>query len=621
MFFVSADDSSISTNSVLLRGENGDILEVTTGYPILDLFNNLVRDLDDEKLNITMDSILEKGDLADVVDLFVLTFQTRDCRGGKGERALFHTMFKKILSVYPDTAMKLLPFVPMFGYVKDLVSLLELDCWEYSEELVDRVHTEIISILVKQLIEDYELFIKDGEKAKISLTAKWIPKEGCHFHKTHRDIFISLTDKLSLEVRSRKLNFKGGSMKVYRKLTTTLNKHLDTSEIKMCSNHYAEINFAKVPSIALNKWRKAFLNEKLKDQLTVETIETGNRYPDREDRVTARKTLRTTVREGKVKGGQLFPHTITNGFGLSCENGHLGVKNEPSLSEKEVLEGQWKDLVDKSRLAGGRAILPMADVSGSMYHCNSSVSPIEVCVALSILLSEITHPAFKDRVLTFNSDPKWVSFADLTTVEDKIKKLFEDNTNAGSTNLQAALEMILETAVDHKLKSEDIPDLCIFSDMQFDQACVPSGFKTCGNYTEEQDYTSIPSTFKAMKKRFSDAGLEMPRVIFWNLAITSEGYATNGDTPNTVILSGFSQSLLKYVMYGTLIKEKTPYDILRDILDSERYQCIRDVLIESSEGILSSYSKKEEEEVADSVTETPVKGKEVESVTIDATLV
>ena len=38
----------------------------------------------------------------------------------------------------------------------------------------------------------------------------------------------------------------------------------------------------------------------------------------------------------------------------------------------------------------------MCDVSGSMHG-----QPMEVCIGLGLVVSECSHPAFRDRVLTF----------------------------------------------------------------------------------------------------------------------------------------------------------------------------------------------------------------------------
>ena len=52
-------------------------------------------------------------------------------------------------------------------------------------------------------------------------------------------------------------------MKAYRKRITPLNKYLDTTEIKMCAKHFADIDPTKVPGRALQKYTRAFLNETL----------------------------------------------------------------------------------------------------------------------------------------------------------------------------------------------------------------------------------------------------------------------------------------------------------------------------------------------------------------------
>lgn len=564
------DVSNVSAVEKPLRGKNGDVVEATTGHHILDLFNDLVRGIDDSKLFKQMKLILDSSSLNDIIDLFVLAFQTRDCRGGKGERELFYTMFLILNKSYPDVCVKLLPFIPMFGYVKDLTNLVEEMCCLH----VNTFQNAIISLLSKQLVDDYEKFVIEGVDAKVSLTAKWIPKENSSFSKRYKKFFEKLVKTVNLDVKARGLEIVGCRLKVYRLLTSTLCRHLDVLEIKMCSNHYSKIDFAKVPSIALNKWRKALLNEKVDvSPIGTENI-TGNRYPDRLDRVEARTKLRATVREGKIKGEQVFPHTIVNSF-----SDRTGGLSQLSVAEKEVLEGQWSDLVNKAKMDKCRTIIPMADVSGSMYSGFSDVSPIDVSISLSILLSEITHPAFRDRILTFSRTPEWINTSDCNTLESKVKHILSYNKDHSTTDLESAFRLILKVAVVNGLSSDEIPDLCIFSDMQFNSACG--------------SVVSTISVYETMKLAYEEHGLKMPRVIFWNLNTSDVGYPTGGDVPNTVILSGYSQSLLKYIMSGVDIVEMTPYMILRDILDSDRYQCIRDVLTEN----LTEISKIEAHEI------------------------
>ena len=88
--------SSIS----LVKGEKGMPEFSSTSSNLLDLFTKLIRDLPEYELNRLVAkcfSDIDKGDFKQLVDLFVLTFQTRDCRGGKGEKSLFQRLY---LSTY-----------------------------------------------------------------------------------------------------------------------------------------------------------------------------------------------------------------------------------------------------------------------------------------------------------------------------------------------------------------------------------------------------------------------------------------------------------------------------------------------------------------------------------------
>lgn len=546
MSFDSVNDSEIRS----------DISDLTNGFEkkhnkILNLYKKLERGYPKKDLIPLMDEIFHENNSDEILDLFVLTFQTRDCRGGRGERILFYTMFSKLFTVYPSIVLKLIPLVPEFGYVKDLISLIEFNL-NLQPDLFNLLVDSIISFLVGQLIDDYERFIKNHELYKISFTAKWIPKEGRHFHINNRDIFMKLVNSVRKE--AKRFNIKGHPMKVYRMIVTTLNEHLDTSEIKMCSNRYSEIDFVEIPSILLNKWRKAFLNERIKKEIEEEEMEIGNRYPNREDRVKAREYLRHTVRKCNI-----LPYTIINKFIPSSDK----VDNELSPSKVKLLEDQWKFLVYNTETVSSRPIIPMINISNSMFSSNSiGIRPI----ALSILFSQVGHHVFRDNVLINSSNPVWCSLQSLT-LEDKIKRLLETKNNVKSTNIYFALELIFNEAIKYELSSDDIPDICVLTDEKF------SGITDTESYVYDSNQVKYEeSLLKAMKVKFQDAGLKMPRIIFWNLTPTNDTYELKDDI---TFISGFSQNLLDSLVYET-----TPildlWDNLKNILHSERYQIIRD---------------------------------------------
>lgn len=574
----SSDDLSTESDDHIERGANSDPVKLSTGYLGLDLFTNLVRGLEEKKLYDLGNSIIDTNKYQEVVDLFVLMFQTRDCRGGKGERDLFYSFFNVLSHRFPNTCSSLIKLIPEYGSFGDLSNLIESigsDTCVNGKQIV----TDSLKFLAYALVKDWN-DLKVNSEAKISLSGKWAPREKSHFYNSQPDSFRELTKLVKTGlILSNNQEFSTMPLaKAYRIVITKLNTHLKTVEVSMCADRYQDIGFSSVPSVALKKWRKAFLNEKLKENPTGEEMETGNRFPKNEGRVAARTNLRTTVKEKKVKGGQLQAHEIVSAFNYSNGNVTIGDSSKSlSVDEKLLLEAQWVDMRTKIQIGTPRTIIPMADVSGSMGSGSSTVSPISVSVALSILLSEITHPAFRDRVLTFSSEPKWVDLSDISTLEKKIEKVCEDKSNGMNTNLEAAFELILTTAISKRLGTYDIPTIVIFSDMQFD-SCIK------GSRSE----TYNMSTFERASKRFKSEGLTLPQVIFWNLN-SSSGFPIDGSTPGTTLLSGYSQSLFKYIVFGEEVKEQTAYDLYREIIDSERYDPVREILSSSDE--LSGFVK------------------------------
>lgn len=565
----SSDDVSSIHRESIVRGDNDDTVKITTGYLGLDLFSSLIRGMDSDMLNDLIEPILNDDNHQELVDLFVLSFQTRDCRGGKGERDLFYQLFGTLIHDHIETCFALIKLIPEYGSFGDLTNFIEYISERYFCDHSESITSNILSFFADTLVNDWNN-LKVNSEIKVSLAAKWAPRERGHFAISCSKEFKELIKLVKTGILATGNDeFKSFPLsKLYRVIITKLNTHLKTVEVSMCADRYQDIEFSKVPSVALKKWRKAFLNEKIKVLPTFEEFETGNRFPQNEGRVLARVHLKTTIREEKVKGSQLQAHEIISAFNFNNGNIHMGnSRTEVSPDEKLLLEAQWCDLRKKIQLGTPRAIIPMADVSESMIHGISDVTPISVCVALSILLSEITHPAFRDRVMTFSANPTWVNLSGISTLEEKIIKVCNDKANAQNTNLKAAFDLILKTSIKANLKAHEIPALLIFSDMQFDDACHGSTTK---------------SVYEIAAKKFESRGLTLPQVIFWNLR-TSPGFPTDGLTPGTTLLSGYSQSLFKHVVFGEEVKDQNAYDLYRKIIDDERYDPVRTILASSKE--------------------------------------
>merc|ERR1719324_1928239 len=137
-------------------------------------------------------------------------------------------------------------------------------------------------------------------------------------------------------------------------------------------------------------------------------------------------------------------------------------------------------------------LVPLVDVSGSMCGI-----PMEAAIALGILVSELSHAAFRHRALTFESQPSWVDLLGCAKLADKVRCL-QAAPWGGSTDFEAACEMILQAAQAARLKPDEVPDLIVFSDMQFNQA-------NGGGRGRWEPYPA-------------------PRIIYWNLRGDTAGF-------------------------------------------------------------------------------------------------
>ena len=167
------------------RGENGHA-ELTAdglGDPLLALFDKPVRGLDEARISsFVADIIAEartKGDAEPLKNLFVLAFQTRWCRGGKGERKIFYHLLVVLYERYAAVVVDLVQLIPTYGCWKDLLNLL-LECKHGNVDYAPLRHT-VWSMFARQLKADEEELAaatRQGRSPKLSLAAKYAPSQG-----------------------------------------------------------------------------------------------------------------------------------------------------------------------------------------------------------------------------------------------------------------------------------------------------------------------------------------------------------------------------------------------------------------------------------------------------------
>jgi Domain of unknown function (DUF2828) len=558
---------SAHSNIVMKEGVKGSDVYESTGDPRVDLSVMLVRGLTADKVAAGMEAVLAMPLKEALEDLCVLLFQTRNIRGGKGERTLAYDMLEALDKKQHALSLALLPLFSHYGCWRDLFKLaLNVS---FTEAVMD--------LVVKQFALDNAALVTEG--GKVSLLAKWAPRE-----KSHGGPLAKLLAKRlcadSLVVSEK--------LKAYRKMVSALNKHIDTVEVKMCDRHFADIEPGHVPGRALQKYRRAFLNEAStwQDGKHVKRPGSGDRSTEY-DRVESARHFSEHFHKGAkgdiiLKGADtVYPHEVVEAVYLA----------DGSEAERNLRLGQWLAFVAKAREGGAlKNCLAMCDFSGSMDGLPKMVS-----LALGLLIAEVSG---SNKILTFDSEPKWHTFNPDHNLYKKVASV-GDIGQGLSTDFQKAMDLVLTDIKERRCRPEEVPkDLIVFTDMGWDEACSSSEQSqyTGNSYRNNVKTASWQTHIQMIRENFRRAGEDLhgvpfvpPRIVIWNLRAEYSDFHARADEEGVVMLSGWSPALFK-VLQEKGIEVLTPYAALRLQLDDPMYQPVRDLVrkhVAENKGIFS----------------------------------
>ncbi len=453
--------------------ENGDITNSTTLDYNVDLFFMLggIRTVKDEDVI----NLLEKSWGMDKLVTLKMIFHGGDIRTGRGERKFFRTAIDWLYNKDKAIFFKVFDLVPEFNR------------WDSLFHIHDK--------------KVYDLIMNNLNNG---LLAKWMPRKKAYG------------------------NF-AGKMRKHLKMTPSQYRHMivemsNTVEQKMCSKEWTAIDYSKIPSVAFNKYRKAWVRN---DE---------NRFKD--FIAKAKKAIETTG-EKLIKASAIFPYDIYKSW----------VRGD----DKESIDVQWASLPNYMEDTNER-ILPVCDVSGSMTWQGGL--PMQISVSLGVYLSERNPSIFKDAFVTFSSIPEMQYLKG--SVTDRFAQLRHAHWTQ-STNLDAVFDLVLNKAVENSLSESDMPTMIlVISDMQFD----------CGDVK----FTA----YERINAKFEMAGYKMPRLVFWNVRGVMETFPVSSDTRNVALVGGASPSILKSVLSGA--EDFTPRGIMLNTLNSKIYDVISERL-------------------------------------------
>lgn len=466
-----------------IENTKGGEYYATTYDSNLDFFSEVGRFDDEEKVEAVFSAAYSEDRETSLANLLY----TLDIRGGKGERKIFKAAFRWLCHRHPSDAVEIMHRIPEYGR------------WDYVLEAAGTpVWYEAVNMISRQLF-------LDCSSDNPSLLAKWLPSVKTHGKRN------PLAKRLAEELKM--------SEKEYRKLLSELRSRINIVEKQMSEGRFDEIDFEKVPSKAMMKYRRAWRER------------AGDSYRDYLDSVQAG--------EKKVNTNGLFCYEIVKRAGFRV------YMPECSDEDARLADLMWKN--QKDFLEGNRTnVLVMADTSGSMTW--PDMLPMANSVGLAIYTAERNHGFFHNYFMTFSDRPclQKVSGETITEKLANIKSIIAD------TNIDAAFEMLLNTAVDNSIPQEDMPShIIIISDMEFDRGVM----------------SRRGTNLSGWKKTFKDAGYTLPAVIFWNVAGHIGGTPATKNDRDVCMISGFSTSVLSHILD---IENYSPVTTMMEILEPYR---------------------------------------------------
>lgn len=498
--------------------ENGAVKRTSTGTKLLDMFalGGAYRSRSDEDVILLFKNAYEENPVYALKCLFYL----RDVRGGQGERRFFRVCLKWAADHYTAAMQRNLEYVSEFGRWDDLYSF---------------VGTKLESAAFAMMKTQLEL---DVACKTPSLLAKWLKSEN-----------TSSQESRMLGNMTRK--YLGMTHKQYRKTLSILRERINVLERLMSENRWDEIEFDKIPSKAGLKYRNAFA---------------------RRDIIKAKYEAFAKDETTKVNAKTLYPYECVAealkvmgvGYGY-----YYGSPKSYSDTDRLMVNKYWANLADYFNNAtfNGMAIV---DTSGSMVRQDDAAAPINVAISLGMYCAEKAQGPFHNKFMTFSSNPTFVEIEGVDFC-DKVSRMLGAKWG-GNTNIEAAFDLMLNTAIRNHCSQDEIPkNLIVISDMEFD-SCVTSGPVSrdrWGGYGNRLSNASRETLFESMKKKWAKYGYQMPKLTFWNVDARSNNIPMKDDGTVSYV-SGMSP-----VLYEQIMKGLTAYDLMMDKLNSERYACIK----------------------------------------------
>jgi len=536
-----------------------------------------------ENLGNILDDLLTKlkvrttfGDNTLLVLLYKMIGKTRDIESGKGEYTLSYMMIWKWYAYFPELAeVAISLFVHQldqkpYGSWKDIKYFCEYII-DRGSDINHPLILTCIDLMNKQLRKDMET-CKDTDN--LSLVSKWVPREKSRFGWLTKKLacafypeYITCASNLSIKKAEKKC------LTEYRILCSTLNRYIDTVQIKQAGKKWATIDHSKTTSITMAKNKKAFLN------LRNNNVQRSNDP----DRIQCAENFKSFIAKRKQSGKEIKGKHV--GLDMFTRSAIEQIHSDENSEEVYVINSQWRDNASQKNANGLGPVIAIVDTSGSMNG-----DPLHAAIALGCRVAE--KSIFGKRVMTFSRDPEWINLDDCDTFTKMVSKIVRTSNAGMSTDFYKALDLILTAIETMHVPQEDAENiiLAVFSDMQIDDNLSDMTGVCTYNPSEEQKVVASKrweTMYDKIREKYREVGMRMygkpmnpPHILFWNLRKTN-GFPVLSSERNCSMMSGYDPTILNLFCEVGIdaLKEMTPFNVLVKQLDNERYLPLENAIL------------------------------------------
>lgn len=475
---------------------------------------------------------------------------TRDIYFGKGEHDISYMILMVFYDIFPALAI-----YAIHRFVQPIDELnIPYGSWRDIKYLCDYIRKNspkkenhgliqyCIDLMNSQLKKDYETWrfsINARSRNHISNVSKWIPREYKKFHWLFNMLVLDWTKTnkpFLLNNNDNRFYIKAilKAKRLYRRKISTLNKAIDTTEIKQCSQNLDEIDPKNIPCYTLMKQRSLLFGKSEKYQVCSKKI---REHFDNDKNCSQYNSF--------------FNKYLSNSYPVAffVKEAYRLVKSGDidNDSQKDLLNKQWRMFSKTICINGFDNVLPIVDASFYM-QLNDSES-FYSAIGYSILIAE--RSSFGKRILMVDYQSTWINFDSETNFVDIVENIQNSTVSRTNTlvNIDSTMELIVYSLVQSNSTNRFVKNMKLVFFSNF------------------HDFN-----MDLFKKPFSIYDLELPIFVFWNLSKQE----IIEPIDNVYVLSGISNGLL-YILCDLLKVIKTnesSYDIIRFILNNKRYDVL-----------------------------------------------